>query len=208
MHPQASYEPSNRLPNPNPPPRGGRPLASVRDSPPPSRSGPKAPRGGGGGIGRGGVQGGARGGGLGGARGGGRLGGARGGGGVPLNPGRNSPQMMPWACAWTQRPFRYISIVTRRGKFFFGAVVFWGKPPPPCGLVLRGVHKGGGGTGGTSPRSRYATPPPPPPPCPPGQLSCQGSTATGHTYSGAEGARKFFFIPLAHFVHFAPQHYP
>ena len=50
--------------------------------------------------------------------------------------------------------------------------------------------------------------PPPPPPCPPGQLSCQGSTATGHTYSGAEGARIFFFISLAHFVHFAPQHYP
>ena len=52
-------------------------------------------------------------------------------------------------------------------------------------------------------------PPPPPPPCPPGPLSCQASTATGHTYGGAEGARKlFFFIPLAHFVDFAPQHYP
>ena len=39
----------------NHPPRGGRLLASVRDSPPPSRSGPKAPGGGGGGgDGRGG----------------------------------------------------------------------------------------------------------------------------------------------------------
>ena len=33
--------------------------------------------------------------------------------------------------------------------------------------------------------------PPPPPPCPPGPLSYQGSMATGHTYGGAEGARKF-----------------
>ena len=40
-------------------------------------------------------------------------------------------------------------------------------------------------------------PPPPPPPFPPGPLSCQGSIATGHTYGGAEGARKFFFsLPL------------
>ena len=31
----------------------------------------------------------------------------------------------------------------------------------------------------------------PPPPCPPGPLSYQGSMATGHTYGGAEGARKF-----------------
>ena len=39
---------------------------------------------------------------------------------------------------------------------------------------------------------------PPPPPCPPGPLSYQGSIATGHTYGGAKGARKIFFIPLAH----------
>ena len=39
---------------------------------------------------------------------------------------------------------------------------------------------------------------PPPPPCPPGPLSYQGSIAIGHTYGGAEGARKFFFIPLAY----------
>ena len=38
----------------------------------------------------------------------------------------------------------------------------------------------------------------PPPPCPMGPLSCQGSIATGHTYGGAEGTRKKFFIPLAH----------
>ena len=38
--------------------------------------------------------------------------------------------------------------------------------------------------------------PPPPPPCPPGPLSYQGSIATGHTYGGAEGARKFFSFPL------------
>ena len=31
----------------------------------------------------------------------------------------------------------------------------------------------------------------------PGPLSYQGSIATGHTYGGAEGARKFFCIPLA-----------
>ena len=42
------------------------------------------------------------------------------------------------------------------------------------------------------------TRPPPPPPCPLGPLSYQGSIATGHTYGGAKGARKIFFIPLAH----------
>ena len=36
----------------------------------------------------------------------------------------------------------------------------------------------------------------PPPPCPPGPLSYQGSIATGHTYGGAERARKFFAFPL------------
>ena len=54
-----------------------------------------------------------------------------------------------------------------------------------------------GVTGGPSPRFGYATPPPPPPPppppCPPGPLSYQGSIATGHTYGGAQGARKIFF---------------
>ena len=40
-------------------------------------------------------------------------------------------------------------------------------------------------------------PPPPSPHCPSGPLSYQGSIATGHTYGGAEGARKIFFIPLA-----------
>ena len=39
---------------------------------------------------------------------------------------------------------------------------------------------------------------PPPPPSPPGPLSYQGSIATGHTYGATEGARKIFFIPLAH----------
>ena len=39
-------------------------------------------------------------------------------------------------------------------------------------------------------------PPPPPPPGPPGPLSYQGSMATGHTYGGAEGARKFVSFPL------------
>ena len=48
----------------------------------------------------------------------------------------------------------------------------------------------------------------PPPPCPPGQLSCQASTTTGHTHGGAEGNQNFFFIPLALLVHFAPQRYP
>ena len=79
-------------------------------------------------------------------------------------------------------------------------------PPPWPEWLLRSTRQDAWPTGGTSPRSQYATPPPPP--CPPGQLSCQGSTATGHTYSGAEGARNFFFIPSTHFVHFAPQHYP
>ena len=53
-----------------------------------------------------------------------------------------------------------------------------GRPPPPtCTLAARGG-------GGASPWFWYATPPPP---CPSGPLSCQGSTATGHTYGGAEG---------------------
>ena len=38
--------------------------------------------------------------------------------------------------------------------------------------------------------------PPPPPSGPPGPLSYQGSMATGYTYGGAEGARKFFSFPL------------
>ena len=46
-------------------------------------------------------------------------------------------------------------------------------PPPP-------IHQG-------------LVPNPPLPPCPPGPLSCQGSTATGHTYGGAQGARKISF---------------
>ena len=67
-------------------------------------------------------------------------------------------------------------------------------------------HYWGDSTGGTSPWFWYATPPPLT--CPPGPFSCQGSTATGHIYGGAEGSRNFFFIPPAHFVHFAPQQYP
>ena len=42
--------------------------------------------------------------------------------------------------------------------------------------------------------------PPPPPPGPPGLLSYQGSMATGHTYGGAEGARKFFHSPCQHSI--------
>ena len=42
------------------------------------------------------------------------------------------------------------------------------------------------------PQFGYATPPPPP--CPPGPLSYQGSIAADHTYGGAEGAQKFFFL--------------
>ena len=45
-------------------------------------------------------------------------------------------------------------------------------------------------------------------PFPLGPLSYQRSTATGHTYGGAKGTRKFSFIPLTHVVHFAPPHYP
>ena len=51
--------------------------------------------------------------------------------------------------------------------------------------------------GGVSPQFRSADPPPPAP-CPPGPLSCQGSIATRHTYGGAKGTRKIFFVPLAH----------
>ena len=55
------------------------------------------------------------------------------------------------------------------------------------------------------------TRPPPPPPCPPGPLSYQGSMATGHTYGGAEGARKFCPLcwgPLStrHPRHIQPTH--
>ena len=56
-------------------------------------------------------------------------------------------------------------------------------------LVPRGGRLLGSGT--------RPPPLPPPPPCPPGPLSCQGSTATDHTYGGAKGDRKFFFsFPL------------
>ena len=47
-------------------------------------------------------------------------------------------------------------------------------------------------------------PPPPPPLYPPGPLSCQGSTATGRTYGGAEGAQNFFFsfpLPILSTLH-------
>ena len=61
------------------PPRVGRPLAFRRDSPP-SRSGPKAPRGGGGGGGGGGLEGEVQGGAMGGGSGRGDGGGGREGG--------------------------------------------------------------------------------------------------------------------------------
>ena len=51
--------------------------------------------------------------------------------------------------------------------------------------------------GGTFPQFWYATPPPPIPP-----LSCQGAIATGHTYGGAKGARKF---PLPTWHPFVPK---
>ena len=69
-------------------------------------------------------------------------------------------------------------------------------------MLLHILMTKGCGTGGASSRFGYATPPPRPPPpplpCPPGPLSYQGSIATGHTYGGVKGARKFFSIPLAH----------
>ena len=64
----------------------------------------------------------------------------------------------------------------------------WGVVSPS---VVGCVH------GGAVSSVQVRDPPPPPPPCPPGPLSYQGSIATGHTYGGAEGARNFFFIPLA-----------
>ena len=57
------------------------------------------------------------------------------------------------------------------------------------------------GRGGTSPRFWYATPPPSPPPP---LVSCQGSTANGHTYRGAKGARIIFFsfpLPILSTLH-------
>ena len=73
-----------------------------------------------------------------------------------------------------------------------------------CPQIGTGMKFWGLSTGGASPRFGYATPPPPappPPPCPPGPLSYQGSIATGHTYGGAEGARKFFFhSPCPHSI--------
>ena len=92
----------------------------------------------------------------------------------------------------------------------WSSVVGWRKPqvtpPTTHRLPQQPCCRHGGDV--SSVLVRDPPPPPPPPPCPPGQLSCQGSTAPGHTYGGAEGAQKMFFIPLAHFVHFAPQHYP
>ena len=48
----------------------------------------------------------------------------------------------------------------------------------------------GGGVSSVRVRDSPPPSPPRPPPCPPGPLSYQGSIATGHTYGGAEGARK------------------
>ena len=88
------------------------------------------------------------------------------------------------------------------------------------------VGPGGGGVSSVQVRDPPPPPPsplPPPPPCPLGPLSCQGSIATSHRYGGAEAPEFFFLFPLptwqtlergweaprlAHFVHFAPQHYP
>ena len=69
------------------------------------------------------------------------------------------------------------------------------------GGVFRGSEGGGVHDGifslwargaGASPHFGYR-----PPPLPPSPPRCR-SIATGHTYGGAKGARKFFFIPLAH----------
>ena len=53
----------------------------------------------------------------------------------------------------------------------------------PIVLKLRGSTSTGGDVSSVLVRDS-----PPPPPCPPGQLSCQGSTATGHTYGGTKSA--------------------
>ena len=63
-----------------------------------------------------------------------------------------------------------------------------------CLFNLSDLVEFGGNHGWVS--SVWVRDPPPPPPCPPGPLSCQGSTATSHTYGGAEGARNFFSFPL------------
>ena len=84
-------------------------------------------------------------------------------------------------------PAQRISISKSKGSTRHMALSY---PPPPFASTTP--------TGGPSPRFGYATPPPPPPPppCPPGPLSYQGSIAAGHTYGGAEGARKIFSFPL------------
>ena len=83
----------------------------------------------------------------------------------------NAPRMRDRLCRDAPKVQPLVSLVTIPDR-----------PPVLVVVLARGGRLLGSGT-------RL----PPPPPCPPGPLSCQGSTATGHTYGGAEGARKFFF---------------
>ena len=62
-------------------------------------------------------------------------------------------------------------------------------------------------TGGTSPRFWYATPPPPLPALR-AHLVAKGQQLLAIHIVAPKAPEIFFFIPLAHFVHFAPQHYP
>ena len=99
--------------------------------------------------------------------------------------------------------------VHSEGFFFlehFGAFlwyIFWGVL-----VQLGGLCGALGGTGGTSPRFWYATPPPPPLPAVRANLVAKGQQLLGIHMVAPKAPEIFFFIPLAHFVHFAPQHYP
>ena len=103
---------------------------------------------------------------------------------------------MPWACAWTQRPFRYISIVTRRGKFFFGAVVFWGKPPPLVGWCCEGSTRGGGARGGRLLGPGTRLPPPPPLPALRANLVAKGQQLLAIHIVAPKAPENFFSFPL------------
>ena len=90
-----------------------------------------------------------------------------------------------------------LNAVPRAGNAHMYCNTFWLRPAKHCKNLDKfrpnGLHKVYPGGGRLLSSGTRLPPLPPPPPCPPGPLSCQGSTAIGHTYGGAEGAQNFFF---------------